>query len=130
MIPNESLVEIARKLLEKSRAGKVLWRKTPGDNNSYFVAFPGSQLVVSFVCPTAEPDFVRLCVVGSDKQWLGFLDAEEDSPHWSLFRGIYEEAERRVTGWDKVLHEIELQLDDQGFIGAQTETNNPEGVPF
>lgn len=133
MIPDNSLLDIAQKLLAKSRSGKVLWHRTPNAKSSYSVDFPGSQLVIESVRPIAEPDYIRMSVVGPDFQELGYLvadEADERQSLWHLLCEIHAEAERRVTGWDKVLHEIEVQLDDQGLIGSRSEPETPNGVPF
>jgi len=56
-----------------------------------------------------------------DKSVTVDADSESDKKWLQLLRDLYLDAHRNVTGWDKVLAEIESVVAANGVVGAISE---------
>jgi hypothetical protein len=135
MIPTDKFLEIARGLLEKTKQEKAKWtaklpleqlaatstamiklpstaRKDigPPQFGEYVLKLPNSMLELEFVSPSTEPDRIILRFRNSTGLEVGRWEVEEESPDWSLAAELYDQVERCVTGWDKVLQDVEVFL--------------------
>lgn len=115
MIPQEKLRDIATKLLEKSRAAKVNWLADP----DFHVDFPSSRVVIRWVASVTDEDSLEFSVQDNRGRPLGVLEAYDGSDQWPLLKDLQMAAEKCVTGWDRVLVEIESNLDTEGIIGEE-----------
>lgn len=106
MIPAEKYPEIAKGLLDKTRQGKVEWRAMEG--GAFGVTLPRSTIIVGLKSSDTAPDrFFLLLIRQSDARPAGSWNVEEGDEHWDLATALYSEVSRRVTGWDKVLEDVE-----------------------
>lgn len=130
---DDKVREIAQKLLEKSRARQVNWRKrgvfAGAGKNLYEVALPTATVAVGFRTPPTDPDeyLLRIDSRGQNVKLLKVSD--EGSRDWLLLSALYNEAERRVTGWDDVVREIEDALEGSEPIGEPLPPNSDD-IPF
>ncbi|MBA4067358.1 MAG: hypothetical protein C0501_27340 [Isosphaera sp.] len=135
-IPVETFRGIARNLLAKTKAGQVNWVRTQAHGQtpetSYRVFLPQSRVTLSYGVPAARLDYVSLQLQNADgllvESWV-VNDPVEDPEHdeiervdpdgdWRLLSELFREVHRRVTGWDKVLSDVEKALASTGPIGA------------
>ena len=118
MIPNEKYREIASQLLAKSRANEVNWQAgSSKPSPSYDVRLPESVIRVAQISPSTEPDYVRVSLCKPNGQPVDHWIVEEGDPDWELAYSLYTEAHRCVTGWDRVLTDVEKSLTEEGVIG-------------
>src|SRR5260370_851169 len=119
MIPDEKLREIARRLLKRTQAHEVEWKRLmlPGSGEVLTVVFPKSQIRVLFRSPKTEPDFVVMEVWNEHNALISHLKAEEGDDDWELLSGLYSEALRSATKWDEVLSDVETAIAKPGKIG-------------
>jgi hypothetical protein len=120
MISAKQLTDIVAKLLVKAKAGEVRWQDESIDETKTFtVQFKQSKLYVQYSSPPTELDEIEIGIENSEGDTLKRLVVEEDEndPNWLLFFDLYQEAERTVTGSDRVLSEIEEELQKEGAIG-------------
>ena len=113
MIPEDRFLDIAKGLFEKTKQGKVNWKLPPPGHlglpapaNAYMVQLPNALITLMYCSPRTEPDFVMLIFQGP-KGPVGSWKVEEGSEHWRLANSLYSDVTRYVTGWDKVLEEVE-----------------------
>lgn len=121
MIPIDKIRPTAKKLLEKTLAEQVSWKKLSDSrvSNSFETVFPNSRILISFVSPTAEPDCIVLAFYDRNGVRVGDWTVEEgQQPDWTLLNDLLAEANRSATGWDKVLEDVDKALDTEGLIGA------------
>lgn len=130
MIPDEKILSICERLLAKSRANRVNWLRS--GENRYGVRLPSGGVDVGFYSPQAEPDEVFVSVTNPEGQVVGSWSiSQDDDERWSTFFALYRDAERCVTGWDKVLNGIEAALGTDETIGTANAVASPVGdVPF
>lgn len=128
MIPDSKLMEILTQLLHRSEKDEVQWqRDRNGPGTCYRVILPNSSLRVAFTSPPSDPDWFlaeirnREGVLVFDKSVTVDADSESDKEWLQLLRDLYLDAHRSVTGWDKVLAEIESVVADNGVVGVASE---------
>jgi len=130
MIADEKIISIAKRLLEKSRSNEVNWQqaylvgglptfRVTRHPDGFYVGFAESKVGIRRLSPQTEPDFIEISIYRSDNTLVKSLWVQEDCPHWPIASGLYDEAERFVTGWDKVLSDLEDSLRREGKIGLQ-----------
>jgi hypothetical protein len=119
MISTQKLIDIVTKLLEKARADQVHWLPDEVDEEAYAVLFKESRLYVRYNSEPTELDEVEIGIENGVGETVARLAVQEDDndPVWNLFFSLYQEAERTVTGSDRILNEIEEELQKEGAIG-------------
>jgi hypothetical protein len=143
LLAEPKLREIARTLLQKTKAGQVNW--TPGtrtrNETSYELLLPASRVVLSYISPIAGSDFIQLQLQDTKGMTAGSWSVEEPDweyleraddpdadaivPDWKLLAELFEAVHRYVTGWDKVLSDVEAALASQGPIGQPAHPESP-----
>ncbi len=121
MIPRHKINDILQLLLEKSRAGDVRW--TPSVTNlastlEYLVVLADYQIVLSYK-KSPVLDSIVISIVSSSGTSMGEALYEEGEDGWDLVSALFNEAESKVKGWDKVLLEIEEAIKKPGPIGLK-----------
>ena len=120
--PDSQLRNLAEGLLRRTMAGQVNWAKS-SDDGPYEVRLPHSRLRLWYTTPRVESDSISLGFYNSKGDLVGKLSAykpePEDEPEadWPLLESLYAEVHRSVTGWDKVLAEVESAIASPGAIG-------------
>lgn len=116
-IEEERFRRIAQRLLTKTSAGDVLWKVMGPDRKSFVVNFEKSRVRLAFESPRAEPDKITLSVLDDSDQpvddWLVY-EGEDD---WKLLHGLFLKASISATGWDKVVEDVENNLQREGQVG-------------
>lgn len=115
MIPDSKLKDILEALLNRSRRNQVNWQ--PREKGTYSVRFPDSELILRYRSPPTEPDYLEVLVVTMRGSVAAEQGIGETHSLWPLVQEVYAEAERCVTGWDKVLSGIETALRAEGTVG-------------
>ncbi|MEX2187346.1 MAG: hypothetical protein WD875_11145 [Pirellulales bacterium] len=133
MIPQEKIREICERLLAKSRTNRVNWLQY--GENGYGVRFSAGGIEIGFYSPPTEPDEIRVSVTNPDGRTVGqWLVSQDDDEQWPLFWGLYQDAERCVSGWDQVLNGIEAAIGSEGTIGINepiaSDTREAFAPPF
>lgn len=108
MIPEQKYVDIAKGLLEKTKMNQVPWKKQ--SRVAFDVKLPQSEISIVYGNPPTEPDFIRLLLIGQNGYAVGEWLVQEGEDNWPLAWELYCEASRYVTGWDKVLQDVEQFL--------------------
>jgi hypothetical protein len=139
----EQLRRIAQSLLAKTKAGQANWGRkvTHSDvpETSYELVLPQSRIVLTYTRPRARPDVVKLQFANADGATVDSWVVEEpdyDPEHesieqadpdgsWRLLSELFSEVHRTVTGWDKVIHDVETALASQGPIGQPARHDAP-----
>ncbi|HET6575678.1 MAG TPA: hypothetical protein VFG68_18910 [Fimbriiglobus sp.] len=124
-IPHEWFRTNAQALLAKTRAGQVNWVKRAETEPRYEVVLPHSTITLSYTSPRVEPDFITLELFNENDLRVGSWSADKPdpddgtpSPDWVLLNALFDEVHRSVTGWDKVVSDIEQALAKPGRIGT------------
>jgi hypothetical protein len=129
MITDKKLMEIIEKLLAKAKSDQVHWQgeaskyvgHQEADQLRFVVHFKESKLYIQYSSPPTEPDEIEIGIENNDGDTLKTISAYEDDENenerWRLFLDLYQEAERSVLGSDRVLSEIEQELQKDGAIG-------------
>jgi hypothetical protein len=128
MIPADKLLKLADSLLERSRRDEVRWiaepeQKTPAQRTSWRrVLFPKYVLRVGKICPAAGDDYYELRVESVDNGHLISSvrsdDYIQDPLAHTQFSDLFDEADRCVTGWDRVYAELEAAVKREGPVGV------------
>ncbi|WP_162670267.1 hypothetical protein [Gemmata massiliana] len=100
---------------------------------SYEVILPQSRVVLTYTIPRAESDYLSFQLQNANSipvdTWSVTEpdwgtpedpnDPDEVDPDgdWKLLNTLFQEVQRHVTGWDKVVNDIEQALSAQGPIG-------------
>ena len=78
--------------------------------------------------PPAEADFITLDFYSAKGIDVGQVRADKPEPEeihpdpeWVLLETLFTEVHRSVSGWDKVLNEIETALSGPGPVGQPAE---------
>ena len=136
---------IAQSLLAKTRAGQANWTRAPGDDLRYELRLPESRIVLAYLSPRVEPDYLSLQLHTLSGVAVGALEADEPEPgeplnppddwateraeheaDWMVLQPLFDEVHRSVTGWDKVMKDVETALARPGAIGVSA---NREVLP-
>jgi hypothetical protein len=127
MIPESKLIDIATKLLEKSKRGEVHWNPRTGSPTSddFVVWFPTSCIHLKMIRPESEPEYLRFEILNDAGQTVGGLTIQAGEPNWSLFQDLFSAADRYVTKWDQVLDEIESEMTREGTVGQTPQVGKP-----
>ena len=127
MIPNEKFVEIAKGLLEKTRAEKASWKahgrlfpaalrpvldpSSGSQPTEFLLHLPSTQIRLELDALSPGPDKVLLKIMNKEGELVGLWTVTEQDEDWSLAMSLYQEVSKKVTKWDKALEEVEA------FIG-------------
>jgi hypothetical protein len=140
-IQAEQLRRIVEHLLAKTKAGQAHWSRKATDGEipetSYELVLPQSRIVITYTRPRARPDFVNLQFINPDGILVDAWKVEEPDydpdvepieqadpdGSWRLVSNLFFEIHRTVTGWDKVIRDVEAALASPGPIGRLA---NPE----
>ena len=125
MIPDSKMLDLARKLIKKTRDNQAQWNKLRHEDSvrSCTIDVNGITVESEFVIPVAEPDAYGIKVF-QNGELAGRLFAEDETENWLVLKQLFEEAERVVTGWDHALIVLETALDGKGIVGKKSEKNN------
>lgn len=132
MIPEAKLLEVLKELWNRSKKDEVRWlpldgRTPPYIRNSrgkgYVLKLPNSTVAISYISPVSDSDFYDLDIrnhegeiVASKAVDVDDLDAVQSG--WlDILSGLFSEAHRHVTGWDKVIEELESAVKGNAPIG-------------
>lgn len=120
MIPEEAFRLVLKGLTEKSKKNQVNWQC--GDSSrvsrNFFVQLPNSKIDIGFFTPQSDPDWCGAWLENGEGQALARLVANDGEAAFPLLKALYDEAERSVTRWDSVLHEVQTELDSDRIIGS------------
>lgn len=86
--------------------------------------------------PRAKPDVVSLLFINPDGLLVDMwavqepdydpevepIEQADPDGDWRLLSGLFAEVHRIVTGWDKVIRDVETALASNGPIGTKPET--------
>lgn len=120
MISDEKLRHVLNTLLKRSQEDEVAWTSEFGQakgTKTYAVVLPKSQIWIGLLSPPHESDFIAVRVMDAQGEISKEWQVREDETDWDLFSGLWSEADRCVTGWDKILDDIESSLEQPGRIG-------------
>lgn len=122
MITAQQFKEMLEKLLEKSRANRVNWRKGEhaGAVRFYVEVDPAIEISVVFNSPTSSPDFAmaKLFVNGKCAAEISGEDTGmQDDSDFQLARNLFLDAQRSYYGWDDALQKLNEALQSEGPIG-------------
>ncbi len=134
-VPLARFRKMVRDLLEKTKAGQVNWIRNPAKSQipetSYAVILLQSRIVLTYTIPRAAPDCISLELQNEEgvavDSWVleepdfdpehEDLDAADPDGDWRLLYGLFSEVHRRMTGWDKVVSEVEKAISESSPIG-------------
>ena len=98
---DERLVQIAEKLLERSKRGEIEWKETAGES-SFSVSFPGYSATITKVSSSRY----KLAVqnrLGTDVDSLRASGTRRDSEPFEMLMQLFQVARRVGVGTDQVL---------------------------
>jgi len=111
------MLNIASKLLERSRKGEVAWQKTVKDTE-FIVSFPEYSFVIATIrYSDSEPDY-ELSLTderGTKIESLVFRNSKEDG--YQALEELFQSARRRALGIDRRLEKALKDLEQGGLIG-------------
>src|SRR5208282_5360441 len=89
-----------------------------GGEISHFVQFPNAEFRLEYYQSNTEADTIVATLRRSDGVEVARIHAAQDGPEkdWATFYDLYNESNRYITGWDKVIAEIDAELKQQGKI--------------
>lgn len=119
MMTKTTFRDILKKLSAKSQRDQVHWQRDAG-GQGYVVSFADrSRIRVNYESPKVEPDWASAEFIVEGRTVLEVSAEEGDSSDdFEILRSLYQEADRKVVGWDKALEQIERQLESDEPVGA------------
>ncbi len=121
MIPTDKFKQLFQRLLERSRKGQVEWLQDRTSTYSFNVQLPESLMRIQRISPRTDPDYFQLDLYNKDGVRIlsQIADESETDNDWlPLLSQLYEEAFRCVTGWDKVLADLEAAVASESHVGT------------
>ena len=116
---DEKLLEIAEKLLERTRAGRIVWSETV-DSNTYTAAFPDYSVTIAYIQPT----MVNAGTTSFDGYIFSVFNengTEVESTRYGGGKGaetilgaLYESARSRALNSDEILDDLLTRLSGDG----------------
>ena len=139
MTMTEHLRVVARRLLDRTKAGQVNWRAHDSDTTGCSLFLENSSVHLSYISPKAEADIISLDVFRHDlsegPESHAILRAYTDDPENDtrgsttqdiadslLLTELYAEATKAAFKWDDLFVEIDQALAQPGRIGGVQET--------
>jgi hypothetical protein len=110
MIPKDKFPEIARGLLEKTRQRKAAWEENTSSRGGHVLKLKDSIIWINYFSPPTEPDYIMLVFMNKEGRDVGSWTVTEGEDHWDLVSELYGQIEKTITGWDRVLEDIEAFL--------------------
>lgn len=115
---DHQLKGIAANLLEKSRRGEVKWQWFEQGQRRYSVQVPPGFLVIQRNPSEYPPASVTFSIhVPNEEDALSEWTVEEGEADWPLILELFERAEQKARGWDRVISDIERAVRAGGPIG-------------
>ena len=126
MIPENQLKPILEELLARSRQDKVRWATeslpTPTVLESaeagYSVNISGIRLALLRNTSIIGPDRFVLIVTDDGGRQIHHNSIYDGDDAYPFYEELFAEANRRVTGWDKVLGTLKRSLESGEVIGV------------
>ena len=134
--PVARLRQMARELLDKTRARQVNWVPAPNRNEPpefpYRLILPDSRVTLTYTRTRASEDFITLRFQNADgvtvDEWrveepeyypdVGqTLEQADPDGDWRLMKELFGEVHREATGYDRVISDVEKALASLGVIG-------------
>ena len=127
MRKEDQIRDIARQLLEKSKADDVQWQRSGSDDAdakcAYTVQLAEGAIRVSLLENRHVSPSIRLSVSDADGEVLGeleYFEQEARDPdlraNWDLLADLYWEADRAFSNWDRSLQSISRALAEPGVV--------------
>jgi hypothetical protein len=113
MIPESKFPEIAKGLLEKTRQQRADWREHGRQENTFVLPLQNSHIQIQRISPPTEPDCINLTFFNEERKAVGRWIVQEGDEAWELVSELYGLIVKKITGWDKVLEEIEAFLNSK-----------------
>src|SRR5947209_1192350 len=107
MIPDAKAPEIIQGLLRKTRQGRVEWRQVKNSVCQFSVKLPHSAIFLNYETPQAAPDYVELRLCRPDNTPAAVWLINEGDELWPPAFELFMQVQKGVTGWDKVLEDVE-----------------------
>ena len=135
MIPDEKVRIILERLRDRSRRDEVRWARTQllgyPSIPAFSIRFPGSRFTIAFFSPTADPDYYRLVFSDAEDRTVDTFIAREGEALFEVAAETFVEAHRSISGWDKVLADVERGVNSPEMVGLPVGTSAPdEDIPF
>jgi hypothetical protein len=116
------LHELAPRLLEKTRQGRVNWAHTPAPaaKARYSVNLLSAYLVVQLARPAGGPERVTFRIqpdLADDEDSLAEWTVAEGEPDWPALRELFQAAQQQARGWENIFRTIQNLLESDGPIG-------------
>ncbi len=147
MTTNEQMRAIVKQLLDKTKARQADWR--PGGDEEFVscsLYLPQSSLLLTYVVPRAEADYIRLELVRNGAQdppgWNPTFEAYVDSPDSNaqainpqeredsrLLTELYREATNVAYHWDERFAALGEVLSQPGSVGLDPALVLPSKEP-
>ena len=108
------LLDIANKLLERSKLEKVDWHVSEVEK-AYVVTYPRSAFLIS--SDELEPYYYRISAINEnavEADFLVFQDENDDA--YTLVSTLYDLAKRQATGVDKVLDTLLQEIEQESAV--------------
>lgn len=121
MLSDDQLLTILSKIIEKSKAGKVHWNRSP--KGEYTVRFSdGTMVSVRYHSPPSSPDIAIATLTSRDGEVLHCVAQEDGESYYPFLREAVSEAYRATTGWDSTLARVMEELESDKEIGEAPPT--------
>ena len=121
MIPEQEMIDVANRLLEKTERDEIEWKETRVGAETIFGSYDFTegrvQIRIVFVSPRAEPDHYVLSV-STDNRLVGKLVVgRDDSDAAAPLEQLHRQAERTAVKWDKALEQLREFLSSDRVLG-------------
>ena len=122
MIPDTLLLDMARRLLEKTRRDEVEWKPSPlrgGDEPHSTFAFieAAALVIIDYASPSATPDYYTLSISVGDKPAGSLRLYDNDGPDAMLLRDLHAAAARKAMHGDQDLAKLDELLSGDRVLG-------------
>ena len=108
------LLDIANKLLERSKLGGVNWHISEVEN-TYVVTYSRSAFSIS--SDEVQPDYYRIAAINENAIEVDSLEfQDEDHPGYPLISELYDLAKGQARGVDDVLNTLLQEIEQQSTV--------------
>ena len=109
MMAHDKLLNIANKLLERSRLGEVNWRTSEAEN-TYLVTYSRSSFLIW--SDEVAPRYFRISAMGEDGVVVDSMELQdEDDIGYEPVSTLYDLASRQAKGTDEVLDNLLQEIE-------------------
>ena len=137
MLDQKYLIDVIKRLNEKTKLGQVRWLEgefhasqefSQHSGTEYYVEFPKSSIYIRHRLFDTAPDDITVEVQNGDGRVVGSIMLEPDNDDYAVLESLLDSITKFVFKADETKLDIEKALSKEGTIGMPQ--IDPNDIPF